>query len=36
MAAAEARDAAALFDAGGQVYQACRACHAQYMVLLEH
>ncbi len=35
MAAAEARDAAALFDAGGQVYQACRACHAQYMVSLD-
>ena len=28
--AAEARDADALFDAGGQVYQVCRACHDQY------
>ena len=35
MAAAEARDAEALFDAGGQVYQACRACHEQYMVPLQ-
>ena len=35
MAAAEARDATALFDAGGQVYQACRACHEQYLVPLE-
>ena len=30
MAAAEARDADALFEAGGQLYQACVACHAQY------
>ncbi len=29
-AAAEARDEAALFDAGGAVYQACRGCHLQY------
>ncbi len=35
MAAAEARDAAALFDAGGEIYQACRACHEQYLVPLE-
>ncbi len=35
MAAAEARDADALFDAGGQLYQVCRACHEQYMVPLE-
>jgi cytochrome c556 len=34
MAAADARDADALFDAGGQLYQACRACHDQYMVPL--
>ncbi len=34
MAAAEAHDAEALFDAGGHVYQACRACHDQYMVPL--
>jgi len=30
--AAEARDASALFDAGGEVYQACRACHDRFMV----
>jgi len=30
--AAQARDADALFDAGGQIYQACRGCHAQYWV----
>ncbi len=35
IAAAEARDAAALFDAGGQIYQVCRACHQQYLVPLE-
>ena len=34
MAAADAQDADALFDAGGEVYQACRACHNQYMVPL--
>jgi hypothetical protein len=28
--AAEARDAAALFTAGGDIYEACTACHAQY------
>lgn len=28
--AAEARDAAALFTAGGDVYQACTNCHAKY------
>jgi len=32
VSAAEARDAAALFDAGGEVYQACRSCHVQFMV----
>ncbi len=35
MAAAEARDADALFDAGGRLYLACRTCHEQYMVPLE-
>ena len=30
MAAALAQDADALFDAGGQVYQACRSCHIQF------
>jgi len=30
MAAAETRDAEALFDAGGRIYQVCRACHNQY------
>lgn len=34
MAAAEAKDAGALFAAGGQLYQACRDCHDQYMVPL--
>jgi hypothetical protein len=33
--AAENRDAAALFDAGGEVYQACVACHEKYWVKLE-
>lgn len=28
--AAEARDAAALFSAGGDIYEACTACHAKY------
>lgn len=32
MAAARAQDADALFDAGGRVYQVCRACHNQYWV----
>jgi hypothetical protein len=32
LAAAEARDADALFEAGGQIYQACVACHTQYWV----
>ena len=35
MDAAEAHDAGALFDAGGQLYQVCRACHQQYLVPLE-
>ena len=30
IAAAEARDPAAVFDVGGQVYEACTACHAAY------
>ncbi len=28
--AAEAKDAAALFNAGGEIYNACRACHDRY------
>ncbi|NQX88872.1 MAG: cytochrome c [Halioglobus sp.] len=32
MAAANAQDPDALFDAGGHVYQICRACHDQYWV----
>ena len=32
IAAAQAQDADALFDAGGQIYQVCRACHEQYWV----
>ena len=35
IAAAEAQDAKALFDAGGDVYQACRSCHAQFLIPLE-
>lgn len=31
MAAADAHDADRLFDAGGQLYQACLACHRAYM-----
>jgi len=30
--AAEAKDAEALFTAGSDVYLACSACHAQYMI----
>ena len=30
--AAQRQDAAALFDAGGRIYQVCRACHNQYWV----
>ena len=36
MAAAEARDAAALFDAGGQIYQACRQCYGEGWHLNSH
>lgn len=32
MAAAEAQDADALFDAGGQLYNVCVACHQIYML----
>lgn len=32
MQAAQARDAEALFDAGGRIYQVCRACHNQYWI----
>jgi hypothetical protein len=35
LAAAEARDADALFEAGGQLYQACVACHARYWLPAE-
>lgn len=35
MAAAAARDKAALFDAGGEIYQVCLACHNQYWVVLD-
>ena len=28
--AAEARDAAAVFEAGGEIYNACSTCHARY------
>lgn len=30
-AAAEAQDADALFDAGGQIYRVCSSCHAVYV-----
>ncbi|MFT5691106.1 MAG: hypothetical protein ACI92E_000431 [Oceanicoccus sp.] len=29
--AAQSQDGKALFDAGGQIYQVCKACHNQYM-----
>lgn len=32
MEAARAQDPDALFDAGGRVYQVCRACHNQYWI----
>jgi hypothetical protein len=32
--AAEARDKAAVFDVGGEVYEACSKCHAKYAVEL--
>lgn len=31
MAAADVQDAEALFDAGGELYEVCRGCHAKYM-----
>jgi hypothetical protein len=30
--AAEAKDVAAYFDAGGALYEACTACHSKYLV----
>jgi hypothetical protein len=30
--AAEAQDSEALFDAGGRIFQVCKACHTQYWV----
>ncbi len=30
--AAQAQDADALFDAGGQIYNVCRACHNRYII----
>jgi hypothetical protein len=35
LAASEARDADALFDLGGQLYNVCVACHQQYAVGVE-
>lgn len=32
MAAADAQDAEALFEVGGQLYNVCVACHQQYML----
>jgi hypothetical protein len=34
LAAAEARDTAAVFDAGAVVYETCTRCHATYAVAL--
>lgn len=34
-AAAQARDADALFEAGGAIYNVCRACHSKYVVTAE-
>ena len=33
--AAEAKDVAALFDAGGVVYESCTACHSKYALGLQ-
>jgi cytochrome c556 len=30
MKAAEAKDPAAVFDTGGEIYEACRGCHQRY------
>jgi hypothetical protein len=35
MAAAEAHDAEALFEAGAELYQVCRGCHEVYMAPVE-
>ncbi len=35
MATAVARDKDALFEAGGEIYRACQACHEQYLVRIE-
>ncbi len=32
MQAAQAKDSDALFDAGGRIFQVCKACHTQYWV----
>ncbi len=32
MEAAQAKDGDALFDAGGRIYQVCKACHNQYWI----
>lgn len=32
MQAALDQDAEALFDAGGNIYQVCKACHSQYLI----
>lgn len=31
MKAAEARDKEAVFDVGGEIFEACEACHAKYL-----
>jgi hypothetical protein len=35
MQAAAARDADALFDAGGRIYQVCKGCHDQYWITFD-
>ena len=35
LSAAEAKDANALFDAGGEIYQVCRGCHDQFWMVLD-
>ncbi|MEP5764767.1 MAG: hypothetical protein ABJ308_09235 [Halieaceae bacterium] len=35
LAAAQAQDAEALFDAGGAIYQECKGCHEQYWMVID-
>ena len=36
LAAAQARDANALFDAGGDIFQICKGCHDQFWMVLDN